>query len=334
MKKFLLLFVAFFIYLSAAEVNVYSHRHYDSDKLLYERFEKLTGIKVNVIQAKANELIKRIESEGPNTSADIFLAADAGNLEQARTSNILMNGVTSPTIEKFSPKHLRGEDNSWFAITKRARIIVYSKDRVKKGEIKNYEDLESPKWKGKLLIRSSTNVYNQSLVSSMIESIGIEKTRQWVKGIAKNLARDPKGGDRDQVKGVAAGIADVAISNSYYLGLMLNSKNEKDAEVYKAISIVFPNQDNRGTHINISGVAITKYAKNKNEAVKFIDFLFSEEAQSILTNSNYEYPVRADVEPNKLLKEWGPFKEEKVNFKYYFSNVKEATKLFDEAKWK
>lgn len=319
--------------LSAQELTIYSHRHYDSDKGIFKLFKEKTGVSVNVVQAKANELAKRLEVEGKNSKADLFMTADAGNLEQVRTNNLFVS-VSSPTLEKLSPKELRGKNNEWYAFTTRARIIIASKDRIKDGEIKTYEDLADPKFKGKVLVRSSNNVYNISLLSAMIDTLGEEKAKAWAKGIAENLARTPKGGDRDQIRAIYAKEGDVAISNSYYLGHLVNSKNPKDIEAANSVKVIFPNQEDRGTHINVSGIGVLKTSKNQEAAIKFIEFMLSKEAQEILTNQNYEYPVNKEVKPAKILQSWGEFKIEKPNFEAYWGNAKEALKIFDEVQWK
>lgn len=315
------------------EVNIYSHRHYDTDKGIFKLFTDKTGIKVNVVQAKANELAKRLEAEGKNSKADVFITADAGNLEQVREAG-LFQSVTSKEIENLSPKDWRGKDNQWFAIAKRARIIAASKDRVPKGSIATYEDLTNPKWKSKILVRNSGMVYNISLLSQMIETLGRDKAKAWAKGIVSNMARSPKGADRDQIRAVYAKEGDIAISNSYYLGHLLNSKNENDIKAGESVYIIFPNQNDRGTHINVSGVGVLKNAPNKENAIRLVEFLLSKEAQEMLTNGNYEYPINPNVKPNKLLESWGEFKVQKPDFEAYYKNAKEALKIFDEVGWR
>lgn len=332
--KELILGMAFMsVAFGAGEVNVYSHRHYDTDKGIFKVFTDKTGIKVNVVQARANELAKRLEAEGKNSKADVFITADAGNLEQVRVAG-LFQSVTSEEIEKLSPKDWRGKDNQWFAIAKRARIIAASKDRVPEGSIATYEDLANPKWKGKILVRNSGMVYNISLLSQMIETLGRDKAKAWAKGIVDNMARSPKGADRDQIRAVYAKEGDIAISNSYYLGHLLNSKSENDIKAGESVYIIFPNQNDRGTHINVSGIGVLKNSPNKANAIKLVEFLLSKEAQEMLTNGNYEYPVNPSVKPNKLLESWGEFKVQKPDFEAYYKNAKEALKIFDEVGWK
>ena len=327
------IFVAILGAAESKEVNVYSHRHYDTDKGIFKAFTDKTGIKVNVIQAKANELAERLKSEGKNSKADVFITADAGNLEQVRVAR-LFQSVTSKDIEALSPKAWRGKNNEWFAISKRARILIASKERVAQGTIVDYEDLMDDKWRGKVLVRSSSAVYNISLLSQMIETLGRDKAKAWAQGIVENMARTPKGADRDQIRAVYAKEGDVAISNSYYLGHLLNSKDAKDRKAGESVYVIFPNQAGRGTHINVSGVGVLKNAPNKDNAIKLVEFLLSPEAQEMLTNGNFEYPVNPSVEPNALLKSWGEFKVQEPDFESYYKNAKEALKIFDEVGWK
>ena len=327
------IFVAILGAVESKEVNVYSHRHYDTDKGIFKAFTDKTGIKVNVIQAKANELAERLKSEGKNSKADVFITADAGNLEQVRVAG-LFQSVTSKEIEALSPKAWRGKNNEWFAISKRARILIASKERVAQGSIADYEDLMDDKWRGKVLVRSSSAVYNISLLSQMIETLGRDKAKAWAQGIVENMARTPKGADRDQIRAVYAKEGDVAISNSYYLGHLLNSKADKDRKAGESVYVIFPNQAGRGTHINVSGVGVLKNAPNKDNAIKLVEFLLSTEAQKMLTDGNFEYPVNPSVEPNALLKSWGEFKVQEPDFESYYKNAKEALKIFDEVGWK
>ena len=327
------IFVAILGAVESKEVNVYSHRHYDTDKGIFKAFTDKTGIKVNVIQAKANELAERLKSEGKNSKADVFITADAGNLEQVRVAG-LFQSVTSKEIEALSPKAWRGKNNEWFAISKRARILIASKERVAQGSIADYEDLMDDKWRGKVLVRSSSAVYNISLLSQMIETLGRDKAKAWAQGIVENMARTPKGADRDQIRAVYAKEGDVAISNSYYLGHLLNSKADKDRKAGESVYVIFPNQAGRGTHINVSGVGVLKNAPNKDNAIKLVEFLLSPEAQKMLTDGNFEYTVNPSVEPNALLKSWGEFKVQEPDFESYYKNAKEALKIFDEVGWK
>lgn len=316
-----------------SEVNVYSHRHYEADKQLFKMFEDKTGIKVNVVKAKANELMKRLEKEGKNSPADVLITADVGRLYLAQQKGLLQT-IDSKLLNETIPKKLRDKDGYWFGLTKRARVIAYNKDKVKPSQLSTYEDLTSSKWHKKILVRKSSNIYNQSLLASFIASQGEEKARAWAKGIVNNMARTPAGSDRDQMKAVAAGIGDIAIVNTYYVGKLLNSKKKNEVMVGKKMGVFFPNQNGRGTHINISGAGVTKSSKNKENAIKLLEFLVSPEAQSIFAEANYEYPVNPSIEPSKLLQSWGEFKEDPTPlYKFGVYNA-DAVKIFDEINWK
>ena len=317
----------------SAQINLYTHRHYDSDKILFEKFTKETGIKINVIKGSADQLIQRIISEGKNSPADILLTVDAGRLHRAKEAGVLQS-INSKTINKNVPSEMRDPDGFWYGLTVRARVIVYAKDRINSNELSTYEDLATAKWKGKIAIRSSGNIYNQSLMASLIEANGSRRALRWAIGVRKNMARAPRGNDRDQVRAVAAGLADIAIVNTYYLGILANSKEKKDRDVFNKVSVFFPNQNNRGTHINISGAGIAKYSKNKSDAIKFIEFLTSPEAQETFGKVNYEYPLFIENNKSDLLKSWGTFKADKQNLSILGIRNSEAVKLFDRADWK
>ena len=317
----------------SAQINLYTHRHYDSDKILFEKFTKETGIKINVIKGSADQLIQRMISEGKNSPADILLTVDAGRLHRAKEAGVLQS-INSKTINKNVPSEMRDPDGFWYGLTVRARVIVYAKDRINSNELSTYEDLATAKWKGKIAIRSSGNIYNQSLMASLIEANGSRRALRWAIGIRKNMARAPRGNDRDQVRAVAAGLADIAVVNTYYLGILANSKEKKDRDVFNKVSVFFPNQNNRGTHINISGAGIAKYSKNKSNAIKFIEFLTSPEAQETFGKVNYEYPLFIENNKSDLLKSWGSFKADKQNLSILGIRNSEAVKLFDRADWK
>ena len=333
MKKILLILSVCMIYTNLhAQINVYSHRHYDSDKILFKKFTDQTGIKVNVIKGSADQLIERLISEGENSPADILLTVDAGRLHRAKIAGILQP-VKSRVLNDNVPSSMRDPDRQWFGLTVRARVIVYSKDRVKPSQLSTYEDLAKAKWRGKIAVRSSSNIYNQSLMASIIEANGTREALSWAKSVRKNMARAPRGSDRDQARAVAAGLADIAIMNTYYLGILANSSNPKDRDVFKKVSVFFPNQNGRGTHINISGAGITKSSKNKKDAIKFLEFLTSSESQKIFGNVNYEYPIKIETNQSDLLKSWGSFKADKVNLSILGIKNSEAVKLFDKAGW-
>lgn len=317
----------------AGVVNVYSHRHYPSDQELFDKFEKATGIKVNVVKANADQLMNRMQTEGMDCPADVLLTVDAGRLFRARDMGLLQP-ATSETIQAQVPAAFRGPDNQWVGMTIRARLIAYAKDRVKPEELSTYSDLTDEKWKGRVLVRQSNNIYNQSLLASMIANNGAEEAKAWAEGLVANMARDPKGNDRDQMKEIVKGTGDVAIVNSYYVGLLLNKGDEAERKVGEQIGVFFPNQATNGTHINISGVGVAKYAPNKENAIKLIEFLTSPDAQKVFASANYEYPVNPEVQPDALLQSWGEFKADTADFNKIGELNAEAVRLFDEAGWK
>jgi iron(III) transport system substrate-binding protein len=318
---------------SAAEVNVYSSRHYDTDKSLYQTFTQQTGIKVNIIEGRDDELIERIRTESGNSPADILITVDAGRLWRAQNADILQP-IKSKTLEDTVPSYLREPSGLWFGLTKRARVIIYNKAAVKPSELSTYEDLADPKWKGRLLIRSSTNVYNQSLAGSILAAHGEQKTEEWARGIVANLARRPQGGDSDQIKAVAAGEGDIAVSNTYYFGRIAGSDKPEDKAIADKVGVFFPNQNDRGTHVNISGAGVLKNAPNKDNAVKFLEYLVSPPAQKIFAEGNYEYPVSKVAETSPVIASWGSFKEDNLNAAVFGKNNEEALKIMDRAGWK
>ncbi len=315
------------------EVNVYTHRHYDADQQLFDKFTETTGIKVNVVKAKADELMVRLETEGENSPADLLVTVDAGRLVQAKEKGVLQS-IHSDVLEQNIPENLRDEDGYWYGQTIRARIVVYAKDRVTPEMLTTYEDLTNPQWKGKLLTRSSENIYNQSLMASLIVHHGEERAKAWAEEVVANMARAPKGNDRDQVKAIAAGQGDIAIVNTYYIGKLLNSDDEAEVAAGEGVGIFFPNQNDRGAHINISGAGVTKYAPNKENAIKLLEFLSGNDAQRVFAEANYEYPVKPGVEYSSLLQSWGEFKADSISLSLLGINNSAAVKLFDEAGWK
>ena len=318
---------------AAEEINLYSARKEALIKPLLDKFTEQSGIEVRLITGSAAALQKRLELEGENSPADVLVTTDAGNLHRASEAGLLQ-AIESDTLEKTIPENLRDADNEWFGLTYRARPIFYVKDKVKPEELSTYEALTDPQWKGRICIRSSNNIYNQSLTASMLAADGAEKTQAWADGLVKNLARPPKGGDRDQIKAAAAGQCDIAIANSYYYAGMLTGKDEGQKAAANKMAIFWPNQDDRGTHINISGIAVTKSAKNKDSAVKLMEFMVGEEAQQWYAETNGEYPVVADVESSELLNSWGEFKADALNLSVLGENNAEAVKIMDRAGWK
>ncbi|MEH6942992.1 Fe(3+) ABC transporter substrate-binding protein [Bacillus sp. JJ722] len=317
----------------AGTVNLYTSRHYETDDALFEKFTEETGIKVNVVKGEEDELMERLTREGQATEADLFYTADAGRLHWAKEKGLLQS-VESETLTANIPENYRDVDNQWFGITKRARIIVYAKDRVKPEDLSTYQALTEPQWKDKVLIRSSENVYNQSLVASFISMYGKDEAKKWAQGMVTNMARDPQGGDRDQAKAVVAGEGDVAVMNSYYYGQLLNSEDPEEVKVAEQLGVFFPNQETDGTHVNVSGIGVTKHAKNKENAIKFIEFLSSEEAQGQFSEANFEYPVNPAVKPSELLASWGEFKEQDINMSELGKYNADALKLMNEVGWK
>ncbi len=317
---------------AAEEVNIYSSRHYDTDQQLYDQFTKETGIEVNRIEGDADQLIERIKAEGRNSPADLLITVDAGRLWRAEQAGILQP-VSSAVLDKRIPASLRHPDGLWFGVSKRVRIIIYAKDRVQQGEIKTYEDLAAPKWQGRVCMRSSTNVYNQSLVASMIEADGLDKTEQWARGLVANFARPPQGADTDQIKAVAAGECDVSVVNHYYLVRLIESDDPDDRATADQIGIVFPNQAGRGAHANISGAGVTVNAPDKANAIKFLEYLTTDQAQIYFTQGNYEFPAVPGVPLEPALARLGDFKTDQINASKYGEHNAEAVKLMDRVGW-
>lgn len=319
--------------LLASEVNVYSHRHYDSDKQLFKMFEEKTGIHVNVVKAKASALIKRIESEGKKSPADVLITVDAGRLYQAKQKG-LFQSINSEKLNEAIPAHLRDKDNQWYGLTKRARVALYRIGSGMEDKLTTYEDLADPKFKGQIMVRSSNNIYNQSLMAAMIAHHGEAYAVNWAKGVVANMAKKPKGNDRYQVKAVANGVGSVAIANTYYVGKMVNNKKKDQREAVKKVRIFFPTFKDGGTHMNVSGAGVVKYAPNKENAVKFIEFLASKDAQKVFAQANYEFPVIEGVRRSALVESWGGFIEDEISMNELGKNNAAAIRAFDKAGWK
>lgn len=325
--------VSFPVNLYADEVNVYSARKEQLIKPLLDEFTQQTGIKVNLITSKADALLKRLETEGKNTPADLLVTTDAGRLHRAKQAGVLQPAMTE-SLQRKVPVNLQDRDNYWLGLTTRSRVIVYAKDRVNPAELSTYENLADPKWKKRICIRSSNNIYNQSLVSSMIAHQGEQKTAQWAGDFVKNFARKPKGGDRDQIKAVAAGQCDLAVVNTYYLGQMINGNDDAQKQAAGKVAVFWPNQNDRGAHINVSGIAVTKAAKNKDNALKLIEFLLSDNAQAWYAEANNEYPVIAGTPLSSTLKAWGDFKGDELNLTKLGELNSQAVRLMDRAGWR
>jgi len=319
----------------AAEVNLYTSRKEQLIKPLLEQFTERTGIEVNLLTGKASALMKRLESEGVNTPADLFLTTDAGNLHAARSAGLLQP-VSSAALDAAVPAHLRDSDGHWYGLSLRSRVIVHASERVAADEISSYADLADPRWRGRICIRSSSNIYNQSLLASMIAVNGSENAEQWARGVVANMARKPQGNDRAQVMAVAVGECDLAVVNTYYLGVMASSeKDDGQRDAVARVSVVFPDQGGRGAHINVSGAGVTAHASHRAEAIRLLEFLASAESQRWYAETNHEYPVVAGVEPSELVKSWGwPFESDGLNVTKLGELNAEAVKVFDRAGWK
>jgi len=310
-------------------LNLYSARHYQTDEALYANFTKQTGIRINRIEGKEEELVERIRNEGANSPADVLLTVDAARLAKAHELG-LFAPVNSKILESRIPAHLRAED--WFSFSTRARVIVYSKATVKADDVQTYDDLASPKLKGKVCSRSGSHPYNLSLLASIISHQGADKAEDWAKGVVANFARAPKGGDTDQIKAVAAGECGVAVSNTYYVARLMRSEKAEDKKVIENIGVVWPNQKTTGTHINVSGGGMLKNAPHKEAAVKFLEYLGSDDAQRYFADGNNEWPVVAKVKvDNPALAKLGAFKADTLpvgNLQMYSTK---AQVIFDKA---
>ena len=321
------------VFASSEEVNVYSARKGYLIKPLLNAFEKDMNIKVNVISGKAKTLQKRIEQEGRNTRADILLTVDAGNLYKAKYNNLLMK-IKSSKLEKLIPEYLRDKDGYWYGLSIRSRVIMYNPKKVTKKDLSTYEDLSNSKWKGRICIRSSSNIYNQSLLASLISHLGEQKSQDWALGVVNNFSRKPKGNDRTQMTSVVLGQCDITLANTYYLGKWISSEKKKERKYAKRISVFFPNQEDRGAHINISGAAIVKYSKNYKNAIKLLEFLASDDAQELYAKSNHEYPIRDNINVSDIVQSWGyPFKKDKLNLEVLGKNNNLAVQIFDKVNW-
>ena len=337
MKKFKLACFALISSFTAATaedtLTIYSQRHYPADQKLFTDFTEQTGVKINVVKGSADELIERLKSEGEASPADLLLTKDAARIHWA-TEEGLLQGVESEALKNQVPAYLRDPKGRWVGVTQRARVIVYSKERVKKDEISSYADLAKPDWKGRVLARSSSNIYNQSLLASLISNVGKKDALLWAVQVRKNMARPPQGSDRDQIRAVAAGLGDVAIVNTYYLGLLAKSDNPADQEVASKVAICFPEQgeNGRGTHMNISAAGVTKYSKNKEHAVKFLEFITGKGAQAFYPHETYEYPLSLDL-TTPMHKSWGSFKPDSLHLSELGKYNADAIKLFQTAQW-
>lgn len=315
------------------EVNIYSARHYDTDLELYDRFTEQTGIRVNLIEGDSDELIARIEREGKQSPADLLITVDAGRLWRAEEKE-LFAPVASDVLETRIPAHLRHPDGLWFGLSKRARIIIYNKAAGRPEKLETYDDLADPSHKGEICMRSSSNIYNVSLLASIIEHEGQEMAENWAKGVVANFARQPEGNDTSNVKAVAAGECRISLVNTYYVGRMLGSDNEDDRAAAEKVGLIFPNQNDRGTHVNLSGAGVMKYAPNRENAIKFIEFLTGDWAQHAFTEQNHEYTAVPGITEISPVPGTDDFKEDELNASALGRNQAEAVRIFDRAGWK
>ncbi|UWR06618.1 MULTISPECIES: Fe(3+) ABC transporter substrate-binding protein [Ruegeria] len=314
------------------ELNLYSSRHYDTDERLYTDFEEATGIKINRIEGKADELIARMEAEGANSPADILLTVDTSRLARAKNAGLLQ-AVDSEVLEERIPANLQDEDNQWFGFSQRARIIFYDKNDVTNPPA-TYLDLADPEYKGLVCIRSSSNTYNQTLLASIITHHGAEKAKEWAEGVVANMAREPQGGDTDQLRGIVSGECEIAVSNSYYFARALRKDVKGLSDSVDMIGIQFPAQDAEGAHMNLSGAGVAAHAPNKDNAVKFLEYLASDQAQVYFSNGNDEFPAVQGVELAENVAALGEFKADEVNLSEVAKNIPEAQKIFNEVGWK
>lgn len=310
---------------ASGEVNIYSYRQEFLLKPLLDAFTEETGIETNVVFAKKG-LAERLEREGRNSPADVVMTVDI-----SRISELVDRDLTAPldnsTLEANIPENLRHPDGKWFALTTRGRMIFTSLDRVEEGEITTYEELADPKWDDRICTRSGKHPYNIALFSSMIAHHGEEQAEEWLEGLKDNLARRPQGGDRDQIRAVAEGVCDVAVGNSYYYGVML--QDDEQRPIAEQVRIVFPNDEGRGTHVNISGIALTKSAPNRDNAVKLMEFLSGDEAQQIYAEANSEFPANPDVAPTGIVAEWGELNADTLSLQTIAENADKAVRMVD-----
>ena len=318
---------------AAEEINVYSARHYDTDLTLYDNFTAQTGIEVNLIEGEADELIERIAAEGRNSPADVLITVDAGRLWRADRAG-LFQPIRSIVLEARVPPHLRHPDGHWFGLSKRARVIFYDLAEGAPTGLDSYEDLAGPDFDGTVCIRSSSNIYNQSLMASIIAAHGEAGAETWAAGVVGHFARDPAGNDRAQIKSVVAGECDVAIANTYYWGQMIASDDAAEREVAAKVGILFPNQDGRGAHVNVSGGGVIAGAPNREGAIRFLEYLTGAEAQALFAEAANEYPIDPSVPLSGPIAEWGRFTEDTVNATQLGSNNPAAVRIFDRVGWR
>jgi len=317
----------------SGEVNLYTARHYDADLALYERFTEETGIRVNRIEGNADQLIARMQSEGANSPADVFVTADAGALWRAQDAG-LFQAANSETLNDAIPENLRAPGGEWFGFSRRARVVAYNSETVSPDEIDTYEELASPRFRGRLCVRSGDNVYNLSLVGALIEAWGVDKTRDWVEGIVANMARQPEGGDRDQIRAIAADVCDIALTNSYYYIRMASGDDEGDRALTETVKLGFPSLDGQGSHVNVSGGGVAANAPNRDNAVRLLEFLASAESQTLVSQYNNEFPASPDVPAPAPVDAWADFDAHPMPVSAYGPRQAEAQSLISAAGWR
>lgn len=313
-------------------VNVYNARHYLNDERFYQAFTEKTGIQVRVVEGKNDELIQRLLNEGKNSEADVLMTVDAAYLTLAYEQNLLQ-AINTPVLEEAIPEHLKQKEGFWYGLALRARVIAYAKEKIKPEQLSTYEALAQPQFKGKLLSRSSSHVYTQSLVASILAANGSEFTEKWAAGIVANFARTPEGGDTDQLRAIAAGVGELALVNTYYIANLLNSSKAEDRAVAAQIGVFFPNQTDRGTHVNISGAGVIKYAPHRENAIKLLEYLATE-GQRYFADANYEYPANPIYQPHPTLEAFGSFRQDMLNAAIYGANNAGALKIMNKVGWK
>jgi iron(III) transport system substrate-binding protein len=316
-----------------ATLHVYSARHYDSDTLLYDRFTELTGIEVWVLQGNSDELIERLLREGAASPADILLTVDAGRLWRAAQAGALQP-VRSEVLESRIPANLRHPDGLWFGFSQRLRVIYYQRGQFDPARISRYEDLADPELNAGICIRSSNNVYNQSLLASMVSHEGVEQASDWARGLAANLARPPHGGDTDQILGVAAGECELGVANHYYYVRLLHDSDPSRRAAAERVGIIFPNQEDRGVHVNVGGAGVVTSAPNREHAIRFLEYLASDEAQEIFARANFEYPTVAGVEVDPAIAQWGTMRRDELSVAELGINNPEAVRIADRVGWR
>lgn len=318
---------------ASGELNLYTARHYDADEQLYRLFEEKTGIKINRIDGRPDQLMARMQTEGSNSPADVFVAADAGALWRAQEAGLLQP-VTSAALTAAIPANLRDPEGNWFGLARRARVIAYDTTKVRPDEVDTYEEIVSPRFRGKLCIRSSDSVYNLSLVGALIEAWGPQKAGDWVKGVVANMARPPEGGDRDQIRAVAAGVCEITVTNTYYYIRMANGEDAADRAVTQRVKLAFPSLGEAGTHVNVSGGGVARHAPNRANAIRFLEFLATPEAQAIFATANNEFTAANGVANPAPVDAYAGFRANPMSVTVYGRRQAEAQSLMTTAGWR